>query len=264
MRVLVADVDEAGLESAREALAASGAEARALRSDVSCAEDVERLAATAWEAFGGADLVFNNAGVLAGGLAWERPLADWEWVLGVNLWGVIHGLRAFLPRMLARGAPAHVVNTASVGGLLTGPMLSPYLVSKHAVVALSECVHHELELVRAPVRVSVLCPGAVATGIARSERVRPERLGRGAPAATPLARSSLAASLEAAFADGLRAGVAAGMPPAELALRTFEALREDRFWILPDPGFRGAVERRLRGILDGSNPAYQADLGPED
>jgi NAD(P)-dependent dehydrogenase (short-subunit alcohol dehydrogenase family) len=251
MAVALADVDESALEAARRELADEGARAIAVPTDVSRAESVEALAAAAESALGPLHLVFNNAGVLVSGRAWTLPLADWEWVLGVNLWGVIHGARSFVPRMLAHGEPAHLVNTASVGGLVGGPFMAPYLVSKHAVVALSECLHHELVAQRAALRVAVLCPGAVATGITDSERVRPAGLAR------PDAERSRA---EEVFEAGMRAAVAAGTSPTAVADATFAALREDRFWILPDPGYREAVERRTRSIVSGGDPV---DLGPE-
>jgi NAD(P)-dependent dehydrogenase (short-subunit alcohol dehydrogenase family) len=251
MAVALADVDEPGLEAARRELAGEGARAIAVRTDVARAENVEALAAAAESAFGPLHLVFNNAGVLVSGRAWTLPLSDWEWVLGVNLFGVVHGVRSFVPRMLAHGQPAHLVNTASVGGLVGGPFLAPYLVSKHAVVALSECLHHELQALGAALRVAVLCPGAVATGIGDSERVRP------AAHVRPHADRSPG---EEVFEAGMRAAIAAGTSPTAVADATFAALREDRFWILPDPGYREAVERRTRSIVLGTDPA---DLGPE-
>jgi len=252
MAVVIADVDEAALESLHETLWNRGARSHVQPTDVSDPGRVEALAEAAWSVFGGAQLVFNNAGVLATGTVWECSREDWAWVLGVNLWGVIHGVRSFVPRLLAQGEPAHVVNTASVGGLISGPYLAPYLVSKHAVVALSEALHHELRARGASVRVSALCPGAVRTGIAASERVRPERLARG---------RALTGD-ERGFAEGLRQGIDAGMDPEALAEAVFEALREERFWILPDPSFRAPLEARLRSILAGGDPADSGALEP--
>lgn len=247
MAVVLADVDEAGLEAARTAVAARGARALAVATDVSRGDSVEALADAAESEFGAVHLVFSNAGVLVGGCAWELPEQDWQWLLGVNLWGAIHGARVFLPRMLAHGEPAQLVNTASVGGLATGPWLAPYLVSKHAVVALSECLHHELAAIGAAVRVAALCPGAVATGIADSERVRPAGLraaGRGAGPPEALR-----------FSRALREGVAAGMPPEEIAEHAFRAIRARRFWILPDAVYRERVEHRLHNLLAGRDPS---------
>ena len=173
MRLVVADVDETGLGKIQGELEESGAEVFAFPTDVRRAEKVEALAHAALDAFGSVDLVFNNAGVLLSGCAWERTDDDWRWVLDVNLFGVINGVRSFMPILLDQGGPAHMVNTASVGGLMAGPFLSPYIVSKHAVVALTESIYHELAALKAQVGISVLCPGPIATGIGESERIRP-------------------------------------------------------------------------------------------
>ena len=143
MRLVLADVDDEGVGSLAEALRGAGAEVHTVHTDVREAEAVDALARQALEAFGAVHLVCNNAGVLVGGNAWERTDDDWRWVIDVNLFGVVNGLRSFVPILLNEGAPAHIVNTASLGGLMVGPYLSPYIVSKHAVVALSESVFHE-------------------------------------------------------------------------------------------------------------------------
>jgi NAD(P)-dependent dehydrogenase (short-subunit alcohol dehydrogenase family) len=245
MAVALADVDEGGLEETRRQVDALGANVIAVPTDVSKSRAVEALAVAAESALGKIHLVFNNAGVLLTGRAWERSEADWSWVLGVNLWGVIHGMRAFLPRMLAHGEPAHMVNTASVGGLIVGPFLAPYIVSKHAVVALTESLYYELAAEGANVGVSALCPGAVATGITSSERVRPEAL----EPASPLQSAS-----ERAFAEGLSKAIGTGIAPSDLAAHVFDGVREGRFWILPDPAYEPGVEARTRSILEGLNP----------
>jgi len=187
------------------------------------------------------------------GCSWERSAADWEWQIGVNLFGCVHGLRVFVPILLEQGEPAWVVNTASVGGLLTGPFLTPYIVSKHAVVALSETLYHELGALQAPVGVSCLCPGAVATGITRSERVRPADKGAAAP---------LRQEVEQSFARALDAGIEVGMAPAEVAEHVFAAIRAGRFWIFPDPMYREGFELRARSILEASNPLRGVSLDP--
>jgi NAD(P)-dependent dehydrogenase (short-subunit alcohol dehydrogenase family) len=243
MSVVVADVDEANLEETRKLCAVP---AIAVPTDVSKPQSVEALADAARSEFGKIHLVFNNAGVLVPGCAWERSAEDWEWQIGVNLFGCIHGARVFLPILIDQGEPAHMVNTASVGGLLTGPFLSPYIVSKHAVVALSEVIHHELRATQAGVGISCLCPGAVATGISRSERVRPADKGPAAP---------LNSEAEQAFARGLAAGLESGMSPAEVAEHTFAGIRENRFWIFPDPMYREGFQVRAQSILEGANPS---------
>lgn len=245
MRVALGDVDEAGLEQTRRRVVALGVRSAARRTDVSEESDVVALADLAERELGGSHLLFNNAGVLVGGRVWERTLEDWRWVLGVNLFGVIHGVRVFVPRMLAAGEPAHVVNTASVGGLLSGPFLSPYVVSKHAVVALSESLRDELAAEHARVGVSVLCPGALRTGIWRSQRVRPPQLARTAAPSRDDERS---------FLEGMGAHIDASTEPAAIAPQVFRAVRDERFWILPDPSFEPAIRQRMQGILDAMKP----------
>ena len=173
MRLVLADIQADALEETAAEMRAAGADVVAERIDVSVGSDVERLARRAREAFGRTDLLFNNAGVGSGGLIWENSERDWEWVLGVNLWGVIHGVRYFVPIMLEHGEPSHIVNTASMAGLTSGSSMAPYYVSKHGVVTLSECLHHEFQQTGADIRVSVLCPGWVDTRINESDRNRP-------------------------------------------------------------------------------------------
>lgn len=253
MRVVVADVDEAGLDETRRQCEAEGASTLVVPTDVSRAEAVEALAEAARSAFEKIHLVFNNAGVLVAGCAWERSAADWEWQIGVNLFGCVHGARVFVPILIEQGEPAWLVNTASVGGVLTGPFLSPYIVSKHAVVALSETLYHELGALKAPVGVSCLCPGAAATGITRSERVRPADKGEAAP---------LRQQVEQTFARALEAGIETGMRPAEVADHAFAAIREQRFWIFPDAMYREGFRVRADSILEGTNPFRGLDVEP--
>jgi NAD(P)-dependent dehydrogenase (short-subunit alcohol dehydrogenase family) len=242
MRVVLADVEANALERAARALAAAGVETLAVPTDVASAEQVEALAQRATDAFGAIHLVCNNAGVFKGGNSWEVSLADWQWTLGVNLWGVIHGVRSFVPRLLAHGEEAHVVNTASMAGLMSGPLAGPYTVSKHAVVALSETLHHEMVMRGGKVGVSVLCPEAVATGIARSERNQPP----GARPA-PTAEQSLVAA-------ALRGTIEKGLAPAVMAERVVRALRERRFYVLAEGEWRGAAELRCEDVRLARNP----------
>lgn len=251
MRVVIGDVDEAGLARTAAAVSEAGAEVVSLRTDVTREADVRALADCALDAFGGVQLVFNNAGVMLGGTAWELTDDDWRWVIDVNLFGVVNGLRVFTPILIDQGVPAHIVNTASMGGLTVGPYLSPYIVSKHAVVALTESVHYELAALESQVGISVLCPAAIATGIAHSERVRPADRPDTHPPETESART---------FQQMLEVGIAAGMRPDELAKIVFEAIREGRFWIYSDEALLDTVARRSKSILSGTNPVYEQDF----
>jgi NAD(P)-dependent dehydrogenase (short-subunit alcohol dehydrogenase family) len=195
------------------------------------------------ERFGAVHLVHNNAGVAVGGLLWTVSEPDWSWILGVNLWGVIHGIRAFVPVLVEQGE-GHVVNTASLAGLTSPGLLGPYNVTKHAVVTLSETLYRDLGSVGSPVGVSVLCPGFVQTRIAESERNRPHWAP--APVVTP--------PPEGEFQGVVSALVAAGIEPAGVAAKVMEAVRHDRFYILTHDDTAAMVETRLRDILDGRNP----------
>lgn len=248
MKVVLADVEEKALESAVGSIAKSGTDAWGVRTDVSRREDVEALARKVFERFGTAHVVCNNAGVGAGGLSWDQPLSDWEWTLGVNLWGVIHGIRAFVPRMVEQGH-GHVVNTASMAGLVSAPGMGAYCASKHAVVAMSECLFHELSLVTGgKVKVSVLCPGWVKTNIADAARNRPASL----PGKTAAQRAPQEQMMEAM----MRQAIASGIPAGEVADQVLAAIHEERFWILTHPKMKKAVEVRERGILEGLDPKF--------
>jgi NAD(P)-dependent dehydrogenase (short-subunit alcohol dehydrogenase family) len=194
-------------------------------------------------------LLCNNAGVAGRPVAvWENTIADWEWVMGVNLWSVIHGMRVFVPIMLAQETECHVVNTASMAGLISCPGLAPYKVTKHGVVTLSETLHHELAERGAKVKISVLCPGVVKTRIMESERNRPGRLGTTEPSC-PASGSGW---------ETLRQLVQAGMPPAQVAAAVFQAIREDRFYILTHPEDKASVRTRMEDILQERNPMFPA------
>jgi NAD(P)-dependent dehydrogenase (short-subunit alcohol dehydrogenase family) len=247
MRIVLADIEEKALMETREAFLKAGVDAIAMTVDVSRADQVEALAHRAFEKFGAAHIVCNNAGIGVGGFTWELSQAEWGWVLGVNLWGVVHGIRAFVPRMLAQGE-GHVVNTASIAGLLSAPGMAPYCASKHAVVAVSECLHHDLNLIAGgKVKVSVVCPAWVRTRIADSERNR--------PAALPRRTGSSAA--QAQVLEGLvRQAVAGGIPPEEVAEQVLQAVLADRFWVLTHPKTKRAVEKRMQGIVEGKSPEF--------
>ncbi len=214
--------------------------------DVAQAAQVDRFAEDARNALGGVHVVCNNAGVSPLGLAWENTLADWQWTIGVNLWGVIHGVRAFTPMLLAQDE-GHIVNTASVAGLINPPGSAMYNVTKHAVVALSETLHHDLAERRSKLGVSVLCPAYVSTGIADSERTRPADLANPKHEKSPdqLAREAM-----------LRKAVSSGKLSADdIARAVVDAVREDRFYILTHLRIKGAIRARMEAILEGRPPS---------
>jgi NAD(P)-dependent dehydrogenase (short-subunit alcohol dehydrogenase family) len=246
MKVVLADVERQALDAAAGALAARGTEALAVPTDVSRAADVEALAERAYGAFGQVDVLCNNAGVAIAAPLWEHTTADWEWVLGVNLWGVIHGVRVFVPRMLAQGTEGHVVNTASVAGLTSNPFMGIYNVAKHGVVTLSETLHKDFGLTGARIKVSVLCPGFVSTGIGDSDRNRPAALRNAAEAPRP-----------EAVEEAIRQALAAGLQPARVAAEVVAAIREERFYILTHPELTRFIRARMDDIVDGRVPAVE-------
>ncbi|NIO41516.1 MAG: SDR family NAD(P)-dependent oxidoreductase, partial [Burkholderiales bacterium] len=212
----------------------------AVRCDVSRAEDVEDLAEQTLSKYSGVHVVCNNAGVAPGGLVWEHSTKDWEWGMGPNLWGVIHGVRVFTPLLLKQGTEAHIVNTASVAGLLTLPGMGLYCVTKHAVVSLTECLHHDLMASTSKVRCSVLCPAYVPTRIADSERNRPIRLADD--------RGKSAEDLQRQ--EALRHAVESGRISADqVADAVLDAIREERFYILTHQRIKPAIETRMQDIL---------------
>jgi NAD(P)-dependent dehydrogenase (short-subunit alcohol dehydrogenase family) len=244
MRVVLADIEEGPLAEATAALAAEGAEVVAVPTDVSLAASVASLRDAALDAFGAVHVVHNNAGVGAGGPIWTLTEADWQWVLGVNLMGVVHGVSTFVPLLIEQGE-GHVVNTASVAGLVSAPMLGPYNASKHAVVTLSETLHADLQLAGITgVGVSVVCPGFVRTRIAASARNRPAHL-----------RPEGTAALDEAAAGVMDQLVAGGIDPAEVAAAIVEAVRENRFWVLTHPAMDPFIAARTERILAREAPA---------
>jgi NAD(P)-dependent dehydrogenase (short-subunit alcohol dehydrogenase family) len=255
MKLVLADVQQDALDGAVEEMRGAGAEALGVIADVSSAADVERLAARAWERFGAVHLLFNNAGVAGGGgFVWESSLKDWQWILGVNVMGVVHGIRAFVPRMLKQDCECHVVNTASAAGLVSAPLMSAYNVSKHAVVTLSETFFHDLRVANAKVGVSVLCPAFVPTNIRSSERNRPPQLSDDAPP-TPSQVAARERSEKAVSSGRLSA--------AEVASMTFEAVRENRFYVITHPKMLASVELRMQDILARRNPTDPYTFKPE-
>ena len=249
MNLVLVDVQQDALDRAEKELGEAGAQVLARRVDVSKAAEMESLAQAVQQRFGAPHFVFNNAGVGAGGLVWENTVEDWEWVLGVNLWGVIHGVRLFTPMMLeaARKDPSwqgHIVNTASMAGLLTPPNMGIYNVSKHAVVSLTETLYQDLRLVTDQVGASVLCPYFVPTGIHRSERNRP-----GGPETAPATRAQVIgrAMSEKAVTSGK-------VSAADVAQKVFDAIAADRFYVFSHPKALGNVRSRMEAIVDAKNP----------
>jgi NAD(P)-dependent dehydrogenase (short-subunit alcohol dehydrogenase family) len=257
MAIVMADIQQDALDAAAAEIAALGAQVLPYRLDVSSAAAVEAMGAATRERFGAPHFVFNNAGVGSGGLIWEQSVRDWEWVLGVNLMGVVHGVRVFTPMMLeaARRDPSyegHIVNTASMAGLLNPPNMGIYNVSKHAVVSLSETLYHDLRLVSDQVRASVLCPYFVPTGITRSERNRPADLDRQPTKSQVVAR----AMSDKAVSSGR-------VTAATVAQFVFDALAEERFYIYSHPQALGNVQSRMEDIVAGRNPSDPFASRPE-
>jgi NAD(P)-dependent dehydrogenase (short-subunit alcohol dehydrogenase family) len=248
MKVVMADIEAGALATASDRLRRKGAAILATRVDVSRPEDVERLADETYDAFGAAHVVCNNAGVAVIGAVHEHTLADWQWVINVNLWGVIHGVHTFLPRMLAGGDEGHFVNTASMAGLTTAPFMSVYDVTKHGVVALSESMYKELTVTGAPIGVSVVCPGLIDTNIMRSSRNRPESL----------AEKGKAGPMAQAFGQALSDRLAGGYPPSEVAEQVVAGIREERFYIVPaQPEVKGNIAIRAEDLLELRNPTLR-------
>jgi NAD(P)-dependent dehydrogenase (short-subunit alcohol dehydrogenase family) len=252
MKVVLADIEESALKQAEEELKASGAQVLAVRTDVSQAGDVESLAKLAFATYGAVHLLFNNAGVVAGMSVWESSLGDWQWVLGVNLWGVIYGIHSFVPRMLAQGSEGHIVNTASASGLVSSAGAGIYKVSKHGVVTLSETLALELATRGAKLKASVLCPEWVNTRMADAERNRPQAL-QNAPEEQHMSPET-AAMVEVARQLGQ-----AGLAPSQVAEMVFDAIRQEKFYILTNPQHtKQLVQLRTQDILQERMPTDTA------
>jgi NAD(P)-dependent dehydrogenase (short-subunit alcohol dehydrogenase family) len=246
MKLVLVDVEAAALADAARAFEADGVEVLAQRLDVSDAEEMDALAERTLERFGGVHVVCNNAGVGSGGRMWELTTEDWEFALRPNLWGVIHGVRVFTKHLVAQDE-GHIVNTASMVGLVSVPGIGPYNVSKHGVVTLSETLHHELAAFGSRVGVSVLCPGHVNTRIWESERNRPDELAASS--------SDPDSEVQRGTREMFRSIVLASMPAAEVAARVHDAILDGAFYIHTHENHRAAVEERMRAILDGDRPA---------
>ncbi len=248
MKVVLADVEKGALARAEAEMKAGGATVLAVPTDVSRAADVEALAGKTMDAFGAVHVLCNNAGVSpVMGPSWELTEADWQWVLGVNLWGVLHGIRTFVPIMLRQDSEGHVVNTASLAGLLSLPWGTSYCVAKHGVVTLSESLHRELAAVGSKLKVSVLCPSWVKTQLMDAARNRPAALRNqpGPPTAAPQV---------AVMEQAVRQLIATATEPAEIADGVLDAIREERFYILPHPEGKEPVRVRMEEIIEERNP----------
>ena len=251
MKVVLADIDSTNLDKAESELKNLGGTVLGVITDVSKRADVELLARQTLDAFGQVHLLVNNAGIGAGGSPWEATWNDWEWVVGVNLWGVIHGVKVFTPIMLAQNQECHIVNTSSAAGLLVGGGSAPYSVTKHAVVALSESLYLTLQRRSALIKVSVLCPGLVRTNIIDSELHRPAALQNEPVEMTPqlqAGRNMLKAALEAA------------MPPAQVADMVFDAIINEQFYIFTHPEWLEAVKMRTDKLIRLENPQDPAQI----
>ena len=251
MTLVLADIEEQALAKTEGELKAKGTTTLAVPTDVSKAGDVEALAKKTIDAFGAVHIVCNNAGVgPPGGPLWERTVADWQWVLGVNLWGVIHGIRTFIPIMRAQDTEGHIVNTASMAGLVSAPWMGVYNVTKHAVVTLSETLYQELGLMGAKVKISVLCPAWVDTKLMDADRNRPAELQNAAQEA--------GGAQPDAIREAIRQLLVAGLSPEQVAEDVFKAIRDEKLYILTHPEFKEAIRTRMENILEERNPAHEA------
>jgi NAD(P)-dependent dehydrogenase (short-subunit alcohol dehydrogenase family) len=258
MNVVMADVQQDALDRAAAEIGGLGASVLPYRLDVSKAAEVEALGAATLQRFGAPHIVFNNAGVGAGGLIWETTVADWDWVLGVNIMGVAHGIRVFTPMMLAAAAKdpqyeGHIVNTASMAGLINAPNMGVYNVSKHAVVAMSETLYQDLRLVTEQIGASVLCPFFVPTGITESQRNRPQALAADKPTKSQL--------IGKAMTD--RAVGRGKLTAADVAGFVFDAIGAGRFYIYSHPNSLSSVQTRLEDIMQSRNPTDPFAARPE-
>jgi len=247
MNVVLADIEQAALDRTVSDLRAAGP-CIGVRTDVSSADEVQRLADRAVEEYGAIHIACNNAGVFTGGLLWEESLADYQWLLDVNVWGVIHGIRTFVPVMAAQDTDCHIVNTASMAAVTAMPYSGIYHMTKHAVLALSESLYHELAFHAPNVKVSVLCPEAINTGIAASERNRPGAYSR----AGDIVESDARAMVSQALTDS----VAAGIGPEVMARRVLDGIIEGRFYLLSEEGWRDAANTRLDDVRQARNPTF--------
>ena len=254
MRIVMADVERERLSHAAAEIEALGAEVLFVRTDVSRADDLSHLRDATLERFGAVHVLCNNAGVFAGGLTWDAIGTDWEWVMGVNVYGILHGIRAFVPFLLEQNQPGHVVNTCSMAGLINMPLSGAYSVSKHAALSLTETLYHELRIKQAPIGVSALCPELIRTRIGHSERNRPAHLKRPEGSSTPE---------QALVEQAIKTSTEGGIAPAVMADRVVRGIREDRFYLLAEEGtsWDQACRTRLEDIRLRRNPTLGGVTG---
>jgi NAD(P)-dependent dehydrogenase (short-subunit alcohol dehydrogenase family) len=246
MKVVLADVEGEPLFTTEKEFKTQGDDVLAIKTDVRIYEEVEALLQKTLSKYGKVHLLFNNAGVAPGGAVWEVTLNDWEWVLGVNLWGVIHGIKAFIPVMIEQQTECHVVNTASIAGLIAAGIYdAPYRTTKHAIVSLTEALYSDLKMRKTKIGVSVLCPGEVESNLWNHERNRPPEL-----------RNSDLPQGETKEESRVNE-----MTPGQCADIVFDGIREKRLYILTHPGFNGYIKRRVDDILAGRNPLVPGEQG---
>lgn len=256
MKIVLVDVESEALSVAESEIRSKGTDTVAVVTDVSKIDDVRSMARKAIKAFGKVDLLFNNAGVATGSSIWESSINDCKWVMGVNLWGVIHCVHEFVPIMLKQGTQCHIVNTSSIAGITTYHPSALYQLTKHGIVALSEQLYHDLQMRGANINVSVICPGFVNTNIMEAERNRPESYLNDRPAN---AQKSEPAEMEKMF----RKMIKAGMPPGVLAEIVFEAIKTEKFYILTHPEMKPLIKLRHDGIMEERNPFLPPPPNPD-
>ncbi|MDK8179893.1 SDR family NAD(P)-dependent oxidoreductase [Paenibacillus sp. UMB4589-SE434] len=249
MKIVLADIEEEALYKADKELTETGATVLSVVTDVGNEGHIHTLAEKTLSSFGGVQLLFNNAGVGGGSNIWSSSIADWQWVLNVNLWGSIYTTRVFVPIMLELQEDCHIVNTASRAGLETGPGNSIYRVSKHALVSLTETLYHELKLTQSRIGVSLLCPGFVNTRICDAGRNRPSEYSKPGDITPPSLQESM-------IIEFIRAGVEQGVSPDQVAAFTFNAIEHNKFYILPDSESKDAIQQRMEHILNEHNPTF--------
>ncbi|GGM29334.1 short-chain dehydrogenase [Paraliobacillus quinghaiensis] len=251
MKVVIADINKEDLKRTENLISDMGAEVISIPTDVSLYEEVENLASKSIERFGSVDLLFNNAGVVVPGPIWELPVNDWDWIMGVNVNGIAYGLKAFIPIMLKQDTPCHIVNTASVAGLLTTPSMAAYHTSKHATVALSESVNYGMQAMNAKVKMSVFCPGFVQTNLHECDRQRPDRFKMDPD--EPYYQSKT-------YQDGLARAhhvINTGIPIDSIGQSVFTAIEEERFYILTHPKYNPLIGKRVKDMLEGVIPSVK-------